>query len=394
MKILIHDYCGHPFQIHLSRQLAARGHQVWHVYFAENHGPKGFFERVDDPDTLQVIGLRCGPVVDQTKLLARRFHDVAYGRRMASLIRAQKPDVVLSGNTPTDAQRAIIETCKAERIRFVYWLQDVYSMAVSNYLEKKLGPIGKPIGWYYRWLDRSQFHKSDAIIAITDDFVSVATTWGGAPDKVAVIENWAVPDDFPRTPKDNAWSRAHGVTDRFTYLYSGTLGRKHNPTLLSRLAQAWDFDGTVVVVAQGVGMQQLESLPQATQGPFLKLLPLQPAEQFRNVLASADVLVATIERDAGTFAVPSKVLSYLCAGRPILLAAPKENLAARTVIRANAGLVVDPDDGAGFMAAASELRSNPALRARLGAAGRSYAEKTFDLTKITDNFERILVVKR
>ena len=48
-----------------------------------------------------------------------------------------------------------------------------------------------------------------------------------------------------------------------------------------------------------------------------------------------------IEADAGKFAVPSKVPSYMCAGRPILLAAPKENLAARTVARANAGIVVE-----------------------------------------------------
>ncbi len=28
MKILVHDYAGHPFQVQLSRALAQRGHQV------------------------------------------------------------------------------------------------------------------------------------------------------------------------------------------------------------------------------------------------------------------------------------------------------------------------------------------------------------------------------
>ena len=31
MRILIHDFAGHPFQMQLSRQLAARGHFVTHV---------------------------------------------------------------------------------------------------------------------------------------------------------------------------------------------------------------------------------------------------------------------------------------------------------------------------------------------------------------------------
>ena len=40
------------------------------------------------------------------------------------------------------------------------------------------------------------------------------------------------------------------------------------------------------------------------------------------MLASADVLVALLETDAGAFSVPSKVLTSLSAGRPILAAIP------------------------------------------------------------------------
>jgi colanic acid biosynthesis glycosyl transferase WcaI len=122
----------------------------------------------------------------------------------------------------------------------------------------------------------------------------------------------------------------------------------------------------------------------------LKLLPLQSAEDLPQVLAAADVLVAMIDNEAGRFAVPSKVQSYLCAGRPILLAAPRENLAARTVVRANAGIVVEPDDTEGFLAAAAKLRAEPDLRARLGANGRAYAEHTFNLDRIADVFEEVL----
>ncbi len=30
MRILVHDYSGHPFQAQLSRELARRGHDVVH----------------------------------------------------------------------------------------------------------------------------------------------------------------------------------------------------------------------------------------------------------------------------------------------------------------------------------------------------------------------------
>lgn len=390
MKIMVHDYCGHPFQIHLSRELAARGHLVNHVYFADNHGPKGQFERSDNPASLGITGLRMSNLVPQTALLARRQQDITYGQEVADIIRTSRPDLVISGNTPTEAQRHILYVCEASQISFVYWLQDIYSIAVSKLVSRRLGIIGRPIGWYYGWLDRDQFRRSDAIVAISQDFVALAASWGRDSEKVDVIENWASLEDLPVGTKDNAWSREHGLHEIFAFLYSGTLGRKHNPSLLMRLAQEFGSAATVAVVGQGLGTQQLEFQRPAA----LNLLPLQPAERLPEVLASGDVLVATIERDAGSFAVPSKVQSYLCAGRPILLAAPATNLAARIVSKANAGIVVEPEDETGFIEAAARLRTDPALRAQFGANGRAYAEKTFDLKTITDRFERVFEAAR
>jgi glycosyltransferase involved in cell wall biosynthesis len=160
--------------------------------------------------------------------------------------------------------------------------------------------------------------------------------------------------------------------------------------LLLKLAQTFGSDA-VVAVSQGLGMRKLEAANADRPQAALKLLPLQSAEDFAQVLATADVLVATIETDAGTFAVPSKVQSYLCSGRPILLAAPAENLAARTVVRADAGVVLDPDDDSGFLKAALQLRADRDLRQRLAENARAYAEHTFDMKSITDRFEMVLL---
>jgi colanic acid biosynthesis glycosyl transferase WcaI len=391
MKCMVHDYAGHPFQVQLSRHLARRGHDVTHVYFADNPGPKGVFELgPDDPRSLTFIGVTLGGTTQHAAGtgaktgFARRSGDIAHGREVARIIQRMSPDVVLSGNTPTEAQRTILRTCRAANVRFIYWLQDVYSMAVTRLMTKKLGMVGAAIGWYYRRLDRAQFRLSDAVVAISEDFVPLAASWGAR--KIRVIKNWAAIDDLPIGAKDNDWSRQHGLQAGFAYLYSGTLGRKHNPSLLLRLAHNCKSDASVVVVAQGYGMPQL----QAAQSPAMKLLPIQPAQHLADVLATADVLVAMIEPDAGTIAVPSKVLSYLCAGRPILLAAPKGNLAARIVEHAIAGMVVDPADAAGFVAAALRLRDDPQLCAKLGANGRAYAERMFDMRQITDEFERVM----
>ena len=85
---------------------------------------------------------------------------------------------------------------------------------------------------------------------------------------------------------------------------------KHRPDLLYALAQSLDASCKVVVITEGIGREYLEKQPKLSN---LLLMDFQPYHEMPQVLASADVLVATLEPTAGEFAVPSKILSYLCA---------------------------------------------------------------------------------
>jgi colanic acid biosynthesis glycosyl transferase WcaI len=390
LKILVHDYAGHPFQADLSRELAHRGHEVSHAYFHGDLGPKGKLEKSSlDPDGLSFTGVKLARPYDKASFVRRRFDDVSYGKAVAKLMHSSKPDIVISGNTPTEAQSAIVEACRTNGSAFIFWVQDFYSIAVSQLLRKKLGPPGAMVGAYYRFLERRQFKNSDAVVVITNSFSRLAKKWTGSDGNVFVIENWGALNDIVPHPKDNKWARRHGLQNSFNFLYSGTLGLKHNPELLVQLAKALKGRANVVAVSQGVGVSHLQKA-KAEQGlDNLILLPLQPFADLPLVLATSDVAVATIEPEAGMFSVPSKVQSYFCAGRPVLLAAPRENLASDVVRNNGAGLVVDPVDQAGFLQAALRLLDDDRLRADAAAKARSFALNNYDIKKVTDRFETV-----
>jgi glycosyltransferase involved in cell wall biosynthesis len=326
---------------------------------------------------------------DKASFVRRRFDDVAYGREVAKLIRSEKPDIVISGNTPTEAQSSIVKACGKNGPAFVFWVQDFYSIAVSKLLSKKLGVVGAGIGAYYSFLERSQFRNSDAIVVITESFAGIAKKWSGSADKVFTIENWGALNEIVPSPKDNDWARRHAIETSFNFLYSGTLGLKHNPELLVELARGVKGRANVVVVSQGVGTSYLEQAKREHGIENLILLPLQPFSDLSNVLGASDVAVATIEPDAGMFSVPSKVQSYLCAGRAILLAAPAENLAAEVVRKSGSGLVVDPAERDSFMTAALQLLDDNILRAEAAANGRKFALTNYDIGRVADRFETV-----
>ena len=393
MKIVVNDYSGHPFQVQLSRELARRGHAVTHLYASFFQTPKGpLTKRASDPPTLQVSGVDIGEPFEKYNFWKRRFQEIRYGRLVAREIEKLRPDVVLAANNPLDAQLLVLRATKRAGARFIYWLQDIYSRAISILLPKKLGPAGRLIARYYRGLERRSLVESDAIVLISQDFREGLRQWKLADHKLHVIPNWAPVEEIPMRPKDNPWSRALGLQDKFVFLYAGTLGLKHDPALLLRLGLTLQGrgDSVVLVASEGPNADWIKAEAAKAGVGNVIVLGFQPYEALPDMLGTADVPVAVLEKDAGVFSVPSKVLTCLCAGKPLLLSVPLENLASRLVISADAGLVASPDNERDFIRYALALRDDAGMRSALGAHARAYAEAAFDISKIASSFEALL----
>lgn len=394
MRIFVNEFCGHPFQMELSRELARMGHQVHHVYFADNKStPKGDTKRRrDDPEGLVIEGLHITRTFEKHSLLTRRQADLEYGSVTAERVDRFRPDVVISANMPLDAQRILQRAAHRNGARFVFWLQDVYCVAARFVLKKKAKPLAWAGGMYFERLEKKLMRQSDAIVCIAPGFAEFIRGWGIPESKITVIENWAPLDEVAPMARNNAWAREHGVADRFCFMYSGTLGMKHRPELLLDLAKRLEQrgDARLVVIAGGAGADWLAERAHEVSKEFLTLLPFQPYERLSEVMASADVLITLLDSEAGAFAVPSKTLSYLCAGRALIVAAPAANEAARVVERAGAGLVVSPDDASGIITAAERFLADRSYCERCGASGRKYAERTFSIETIAEKFLDVL----
>jgi colanic acid biosynthesis glycosyl transferase WcaI len=306
---------------------------------------------------------------------------------VSARLRSFTPDVVLSANMPLDTQRAMLRTARQANARFVIWLQDLLSAGIEFALRKKRIPGATLAGRYYARLERKLLLESDAVICIAPEFRQFLSGWTIPPSKIFVIENWAPLDEVHPVPHDNAWAREVGVAGNFCFLYSGTLGMKHRPELLLALAQhlRGRRDARMVVVAQGAGADWLAAHA-AEAGPSLLQLPFQPYERLSEVLGSGHVLITVLDAECRAFAVPSKNLAYLCAGRPLLVVAPGENLAAATVRRAQAGEVVVDNAPDSFLLAADRMLEDSGAREQQAASARAYAERVFDIDRITQDF--------
>src|ERR1039458_6603171 len=197
MRILVHDCSGHPFQVQLSRALARRGNHVMHVYCPSYGGAKGSLaRRPDDPDTFKVVAVNLDGDFQRYSYVRRTHQEFQYARRFIATAQRFVPDVVISGNTPLFAQWRILSWCLRRRIPFVFWQQDVYSIAMAKEAGRLLPGVGTKIGKAFQSLEGSLLRRSDAVVCITTDFVKILRDFRVPSARVRVIENWAPIDEL------------------------------------------------------------------------------------------------------------------------------------------------------------------------------------------------------
>lgn len=396
MRILVHDHSGHPFQAELSRELARRGHEVTHSYVGGYVSGKGRLEAAPGESiTFESIG--SARPIEKDRYLRRLWRELTRGLALTAEVRRVRPDSVLVSNVQIPTLVVFALAMAVLRRSWVLWHQDVYSIAVRSFVDGcKLGPAWRIVARAFELAERWCARRASAVVVIAPSFVPVHEAWGTA-DKVTVIPNWAPLEEIRPVDRKNDWAIEHELDDVRTLLYAGTLGLKHDPALLVALARQVRDAGCaarLVVVNEGPAVAVLEEEARRLDVP-LTLLPFQPYERLPEVLGSGDVLVVLLERAAGAFSVPSKTLSYLCAGRPVLGLMPEENLASDLVADAG-GLVVPPARDALPIAArwTADLLGDPDHRHELGLKARALAEREFALEGCADRFESLLSTHR
>ncbi len=147
MRLVVHDYSGHPFQVQLSRELARRGHNVLHLHCPSYRTGKGAVERTeDDSPRFEIEPVTLAKQFEKYSLWKRPQQEWAYGRKLVDRIGEFAPQLVLSSNTPLLSQRRLLKGSRRLGARFVFWQQDIYSVPMKRHLERKIPVLGGIVG--------------------------------------------------------------------------------------------------------------------------------------------------------------------------------------------------------------------------------------------------------
>jgi len=374
MRIVVLDYSGHIPQADLARSLAKLGHSVRHMYCSDYVSGRGAVEHEStDPKDLEFLNISIKKDFNRYNPLERIKHELAIAQEFWLKIQEFNPDHTIFSNVPLFAMSRLAKKMKSNNRLYLFWWQDVYSIAIGNVF-KKLGILAWPIRQYFISLEKKILREAQSVVAISPNFEPIFRSWKQDLNKFSMYPNWTPINLFPKIQPSPA------NINRKIAVYAGTLGLKHRPELLLQLADDSKFKeigGVVVVVSEGYGRKFLEKPENKRQN--IELHNFLPITELAQLFADASALIAMLEPLASTFSVPSKVMSYLSAGKPIVASIDPNNASAKILTEIGAGIVISPEStDLEFSNAVTTIISNPQIAISMSKAGTKYSEKYFD----------------
>jgi glycosyltransferase involved in cell wall biosynthesis len=203
---------------------------------------------------------------------------------------------------------------------------DVYPDAMVSY--KLLKQDSWLAGWW-RKANKKVFAKAMGIYTIGNGMKQLLSAYIDA-SKIKVVPIWTDNAFLKPLPKaTNPFIIQQKLENKFIVLYSGNLGKTQEVEVLVELAaNTTDSNLFFLIIGGGDKYQWLANKIGEKGLDNIRLLPWQQTDQLPYSLASADIAVVSLGKEASLLSVPSKTFNYLSVGAPLLcIASPDSELA-------------------------------------------------------------------
>jgi len=384
----------------LSKRLAADGHSV-HVIAPFPNRPYGrIFQgyrrrlRSVEPNDHGYRLTRCANwFVGKRRWTPNRIlENITFGLSSSwAAWRDGRPDLLLIESWPLLATAISALLAKLWRVPYVYYVKDIYPEAAERF---GLIPADGIIARICRNWDRRICLGSAKVIVISESMRELLAASRALPaDRFAVIPDWIDAADFQIHPMHNAWRREQTISATvFVAMFGGTLGHVSGAGILVDAAALLRDEKNILMICVGEGVRKSSMQEQARRLALenIRFLPYEPGERVPELQAAANATILTTQPGYPDASVPSKLISYLAAGRPIVCSAPDSSAVSRVVREAEAGVIVQPGDAAGLAAAICRLASDPLDCVRMGLNARRYFEAHYTLERAHAQFRHLL----
>ncbi|WP_022867693.1 glycosyltransferase [Schaalia vaccimaxillae] len=246
------------------------------------------------------------------------------------LLTCRRPSVVVNEPPPTTGCVTRL-VCRTRGVPYVYFAGDIVSDAARSQRTPEL--VVRTVAW----MEAFALRQARQVIAVSDGVAQRVQSLAGRSAQVVpngidtsggpISGDSPVPQGFPKTEGP-------------VFLYAGTVAQWLAPEVFIeafRKARGYIKGAKLVFLGQGSAWRSLEKM--AAGDADIEFHDSVDAGTARLWCAHADVCLASIRQGAYDYAYPTKILTSLASGTPVIYAGPGQ---ARDDVRENClGIAVD-----------------------------------------------------
>lgn len=338
----------------IGAHLHQQGHSVGVLTGVPSYKTSDRVNRVQSTETLDGVYvhrlslLAGGRTINGLRLLSKAIWPLrAFFAVLWEAIRGRRQDVIIAATIPPIVNGLCAWlAARLTGAQFVYHLQDVYPEIGSA------GGLWHETSARHRVLlalDSFTCRRADRCIVLSQDMADSLMRRGVHADSISIINNFMLLDfNVERAKPEQAKPAAetHQAVDplpdaqgRYRVIFAGNLGRFQG---LERLLQAYldlpELHNAMELhfLGEGAALSSLQELASSRSGVFFH--GHRPFDQAQILMEACDAGIVSIAPDIYRFAYPSKTLSYLGQGLPVLALVEPESALAREVVSLQLGV--------------------------------------------------------
>lgn len=307
----------------IGKRLVKDGHDV--TVFSSQPSYKKTYSTENQPACENIDGLsvkRVSLFREANRSVAYRILNMIYFplRILLCIALGRKYDIVMASTAPPVVVGfAAALGSKLRGGEFFYHCMDIHPEigALS-------GEFSNPLVFrVLRAIDTYSCNVAKHVIVLSSDMKkSLEDRPGIRKGNITVINNFSMPEHDQATPTDSSLLKRNG---KFRVLFAGNIGRFQGLDVYIKamaMLVAWS-DIELVFLGEG---NALLSLQKQSQGlPNVKFIGHQSVGVARTIMRDADLGIVSLNKDIYRYAYPSKTMTYLDEGCPLLVSVEKES---------------------------------------------------------------------
>jgi len=307
---------------------------------------------------------------------------------VAGMTTVPRPSVIIAPSPPLTIGVFAWILGKFHGAPYIYNVQEIYpdiAVRLGALRNKRL------IGLLER-LERFVYRKGEKIAVIAPRMRQRLLDKGVPSDKVEVVPNFVDIGDLSPLPKDNEFSRRHGIQEKFVVGYAGNMGPAQG--LEGFIDSAGLLrDGTGIhfmMMGDGILRESLRKRVEKLGLDNFTFLSYQPYSTMPQIYAASDICLVPQTAQTGCDAIPSKVYRIMACARPVLAITEPESDLAHLIRDTGCGVTISPEGSSDLADVICKAYRDQARWKEMGRAGRAHVVEHYSRPAVTNRYHDLI----